>query len=427
MTVIALFALLGLTGTPSAADDWPQWRGPDRDGKWHETGIVRELPDEIPLKWSAPISGGYSAPAVAGGRVFVSDRVAEEGLERVLAFDQETGRALWTHSWSADYAGIAYPGGPRAAVQVKGGRTVVLGAVGQLVVLDAGTGEPIWERDLCKAYGVELPEWGFGAAPVFEGDLLIVPTGGGEGGTLIAFELDSGKVVWRALSDEGNYASPVIIDQAGKRVVVLWTATRVVGVDAKDGGVLWEYPFVPKNRAFGIATPVVAGDRLFVSGFYDGCRLLQLAGDEPAVEELWRRRGPNERTTDGLHCLISTPLVRGDHLYGVDSYGELRCLALADGSRLWEDRSAVPRSRWATIHMVENGDDVWMLNDRGDLILGRLSPAGFEELARGHLIDPTRGQLERRDGTVWSHPAFAGRCIFARNDEVLVCASLAAP
>lgn len=175
-----------------------------------------------------------------------------------------------------------------------------------------------------------------------------------------------------------------------------------------------------------VISPVVAGNRLFFTAFYEGCALLELDANRLEVRELWRRRGPNERTTDGLHSLIAAPILRNEHIYGIDSYGELRCLTMSDGSRVWEDRTVVPRSRWATAHMVQNGDDVWMLNERGDLILARFSPAGYEEISRGHLIDPTPGQLGRRDGVVWSHPAFAGRHVFARNDEVLVCASLAA-
>jgi outer membrane protein assembly factor BamB len=176
----------------------------------------------------------------------------------------------------------------------------------------------------------------------------------------------------------------------------------------------------------GVASPVLYEDMLFLSGFYDGSLLLRVDPDELRVEELWRRRGANERRTDSLHTIISTPLVRGGHVYGVDSYGEFRCLDLKDGERVWEDRTAVPRARWATIHFVQNGERTWMFNDRGELILAELSPGGFRELDRTFLIRPTRGQLNRRDGVAWSHPAFAYRHVFARNDEELVCADLSA-
>jgi hypothetical protein len=154
--------------------------------------------------------------------------------------------------------------------------------------------------------------------------------------------------------------------------------------------------------------------------------LLRLAEDELAVQEVWRKRGQNERSTAGLHSTIATPLVRDGHVYGVDSYGELRCLDLADGERVWEDRTAVPRGRWATIHFVQHDERTWMFNERGELLIAELSPEGFHEIDRAPLLRPTRDQLDQRDGVCWSHPAFAYRCVFARNDEELVCVDLAA-
>jgi hypothetical protein len=165
---------------------------------------------------------------------------------------------------------------------------------------------------------------------------------------------------------------------------------------------------------------------LFVTGFYDGCMLLRLDRDEPRAEKLWSRVGQNEIRTDGLQSIIGTPVIRDGHIYGVDSYGQLRCLRLSDGERVWEDLSAVPKARWATIHLVQNGERTWMFNERGELLLAELSPAGFQELGRSQLIAPTLGQLNDRGGVTWSHPAFAYRHVFARNDEELVCADLSA-
>ena len=173
-----------------------------------------------------------------------------------------------------------------------------------------------------------------------------------------------------------------------------------------------------------IATPVFDGTRLFATSFYDGSLLLKVHQDKLAVEELWRRRGENERNTDALHCCISTPLILGEHLYGVDSHGELRCLDLKTGDRVWEDLTAVPKARWSNIHMVRNGDKVWMFNERGELIISRLAPDGFHEISRAKLIDPTTEQLDQRGGVCWSHPAFANQCVYARNDKELVCADL---
>jgi hypothetical protein len=154
--------------------------------------------------------------------------------------------------------------------------------------------------------------------------------------------------------------------------------------------------------------------------------MLRLHQDALTVEPIWRRRGLSERETDALHCMINTPLFDGDYLYGVDSYGELRCLDARTGDRIWEDQTATPRARWSNIHMVRNGQRIWMFNERGELIIAQLSPQGFQEISRAWLIEPTTDQLRQRNGVCWSHPAFADRHIFARNDRELVCASLEA-
>ncbi|MHC4371845.1 MAG: PQQ-binding-like beta-propeller repeat protein, partial [Planctomycetota bacterium] len=125
-----------------------------------------------------------------------------------------------------------------------------------------------------------------------------------------------------------------------------------------------------------------------------------------------------------LHCCISTPVIDGDHIYGVDSYGELRCLDLLTGDRIWESLEAVPKDRWSNIHMVRNGDRMWMFNERGELIISKLSPEGFHEISRAKIIEPTEGQLGRRGGVCWSHPAFADRHIYVRNDSELLCIDL---
>jgi outer membrane protein assembly factor BamB len=218
----------------------------------------------------------------------------------------------------------------------------------------------------------------------------------------------------------------VIIPQAGRRVLVCWTGDNVVGLDPASGKVYWQHPFKPAKMVINVPTPVVAGDRLFVSAFYDGSLMLRLRQDEPRVEQLWRRHGASERNTDALHCMISTPYFEGNYVYGVDSYGELRCLDARTGDRLWEDLSAVPKARWANIHFVRNGQRIWMFNERGELIIGTLSPQGFHQLSRAALIEPTTEQLGQRGGVCWSHPAFAYKHVFIRNDRELVCASLAA-
>ncbi len=425
---VALSLAFGVAA--QTGDDWPQWRGPTRDGVWRETGLLEELPPELPLEWSVPIGSGYSGPTVAEGRVFVMDRtIGENGdageTERVLCFAWDTGKALWSHEYPCVYRDVSYKAGPRCSVLVHDGLAYSLGTMGHLFCLEAKTGTERWAVDLGDRYSIQMPIWGIAASPVLEDDLLIVPVSGKDA-YLVAFDRKTGEERWRALEDRGNYSAPIVVDQAGRRVVICWSADRIVGVDAATGELHWEHEFKPRNMPLGVASPVLHGDRLFITGFYDGCLLLRLDRDAMAVEKLWRKRGPNELRTRGLHSIISTPLLRGEHIYGVDSYGQLRCLTLADGERVWEDLTAVPKARWATIHFVQNGDDTWMFNERGELMRARLSPEGFEELGRTALIEPTRGQLNQRGGVCWSHPAFAYRHVFVRNDERLVCADLSA-
>lgn len=413
---------------PARADDWPQWRGPQRDGVWRETGLVEKFSDkQLPSKWRAKISSGYSGPTVADGRVFLTDRVVEpEQIEQVHCFDEETGNPLWTHRYNCLYKQVGYQAGPRACVTVDGDRAFALGTMGNLICLAASTGKVRWEKDLNAEYKIEMPIWGISGAPLVEGELLIVHVGGADGASVVALDKQSGSERWRALNDRAQYAAPMMVEQAGKRVLVSWTGDAVAGLDPATGKVHWRHEMKPTRMPIGIATPIVDRGRLFVSSFYDGSLMLKLKNDAPAVEEVWRRLGPDEQHTESIHCMIGTPAFEGDHLYGVDSYGELRCLDPATGDRVWEDLSATPKARWSTIHMVKNGDNYWMFNERGELLIAQLSPQGFKELSRTKLIEPTTAQLAQRQGVCWSHPAFANRCVLVRNDEELVAFDVAA-
>lgn len=405
-------------------EEWPQWRGPTRDGVWHEENVRKSLPDELTPIWRTELGSGYSGPTVADGRVYVMDRVDEpDEIERVHCFEWQTGKAIWSHEYACSYAGVSYKAGPRCSVHVVDTLAYSLGTMGHLFCFEAATGKVVWQKDLGALYEIQLPIWGIAAAPVIERDLLIVPVSGKDA-YLVAFDRKTGKEKWRAFSDRGNYSAPIVIDQAGQRVMVCWSGDRVLGVAPETGSLVWEYPLKAKNMPLACATPLLHGDKLFLTAFYDGCAVLQLGQDKPTVKEVWRKRGQSERRTAGLHSIISTPIAIGEHVYGVDSYGEFRCLAIADGARVWEDRTAVPRKRWATIHFVKNDDRVWMFNERGELLIATLSPDGFHEIDRAKLIAPTRGQLNRRGGVCWSHPAFAYRHVFARNDNELVCADL---
>lgn len=409
------------------ADEWPQWRGPQRDGVWAETGVIdRFQSPQVPIKWRVPISSGYSGPTVAGGRVYVTDRVVEpESMERVHCFDAKTGASIWSHVYACRYDEIGYKAGPRASVLLEEGRAYSLGAAGNLFCFNAATGEVLWSRDLRTEYRIRMPIWGIAAAPLVEGDLLIVQFGG-EDACVGAFDKISGEQRWVALADDASYSAPIVIDQAGRRVLVVWTGNRIVGLDGSSGQLYWEHPTPWERWPIAIATPVVQGNLLLTSDAHKGTLVLRLDQETPAVELLWHRRREDLEDGAALHCLISTPFIEGQYIYGADGRGALRCLRLETGEQVWEDRTAVPENNWATIHLIRNEERVWLFNERGELIIGQFTPEGFHEVSRAKLLDPTTEQLRRRDGVTWSHPAFAHRHVFARNDKELVCADLSA-
>jgi len=425
---VGLLTLITCLSVTAGADEWPQWRGPNRDGVWSEGGLVESFATEqLPHRWTANIGSGYSGPTVADGRVYVMDRLVEpKQLERVHCFDWKTGETVWTHTYDCPYVGISYQAGPRASVTIHDGLAYSLGTMGHLICFDAATGEVKWQRNMQTDYNIQMPIWGIAASPIVVDDQVIVQIGGEPDACLVALNRKSGEEAWTALADRASYSSPILIEQAGKRVLVAWTGGHVAGLNPTTGEVYWKHPFPPQKMVIGIATPVVEDNRLFVTSFYDGSLMLRLKTDSLDVEEIWQAVGPNERNTEALQSIISTPYLEGDYVYGVDSYGELRCLEAETGKRVWESLEATPKARWSTIHMVENGKNIWMFNERGDLIIARLSPKGYQEISRAKLLEPTEEQLRQRGGVCWSHPAYAYGHVFARNDNEIVCANLQA-
>lgn len=418
--------LLWMAAAAARATDWPDWRGPDRDGRWKESGMVAAFPEpNLPRAWSVPVGPGYSGPTVAAGRVFLTDRIKEPvERERVLCLDARDGKTIWEHAYDCTYRKVGYPAGPRASVIVEEEQVYALGTMGHLHCLDAASGDVRWHRDLLADFDLKVPTWGIAASPLVEGDLIFLHVGGRPGACVVALDKRTGEERWRALDDSASYAAPIMITQANRRVLVVWTAQRVAGLDPRTGTLYWEQPFELK-MGMAIASPVVHRDHLFVSGFFNGSMLLRLDSEEAATEMVWQRGGESERKTDALHACIATPVLIDDHIYGVCSYGELRCLELATGDRVWEDGTAVDHNRWANIHFVQNAGRTWMFNEHGELIIGRLSPAGFEEISRAKLIESTTEQLNRKgQGVTWSHPAFANGHVYARSDKELVCVDL---
>lgn len=438
---VGMLMLLGTAG-PVRAVDWPQWLGPQRDGVWRETGILAQFPKEGPkILWRTAIGAGYSGPSVVEGRVYVMDRQktppregtppppkgTQAGKERTLCLDSASGKILWTHAYDCPYVQLGYATGPRTTPLVHGDKVYTLGAMGDLFCLEARTGKPIWSKNLAREYDAPTPVWGWSANLLLDGDRLIT-LAGGEKSAVVALNAANGKEVWRALTtEEIGYAPPMIYEAGGKRQLIVWLTDSLNSLDPATGTVYWSQPYPAAIRpAVTIATPRKLNDLLFVSTFYHGPLMMKLAADKPTASVLWKSKSDDPEKPDGIHALITTPFLKEGHVYGIGGNGELICVKADTGEKVWETKAIFggKKALFGTAFLVEQGDRFFIPTDQGDLIIARLTPQGYEEISRTHLLDAT--QEARGRTVVWSYPAFANRCIFARNDKEILCASLAA-
>ena len=416
--------------TPAHADNWPEWRGAGRRGNWNETGILDTFPSKgLTVAWRTPIRGGFAGPAVSAGRVFVTDfqpAAGTAGIERVLCLDEKSGKILWTRSWDVDYRGISYAIGPRATPTVDGDRVYVVGASGILLCLNVRTGAVIWRKSYVKDYGTEMPVWGIASAALIDGDRVIAVVGGQPDAKVVAFDKLTGKEFWRSMAadSEQGYSQPLMVEADGIRQLIVWDPAALSSLDPATGKVYWQQP-ARIHMGVTLSTPVFSGGRLLVSSFYNGSMLLELAGKKAKM--LWKGKSNSEIDTDGLHTVVNTPVIAGDHIYGICSYGQFRCLNLKTGERVWETMEVTrEKARWASGFIVRHGDRYFINNDRGELIMAKLSPRGYQEISRTALIKATSNPGNRRElGAVnWSHPAYANRHVIARNDEEIISLSL---
>ena len=424
--------------------DWPQWRGPGRLGIWTATGILDTFPDDgLTTAWRTPIRSGYSGPAVANGRVFVTDAHFPDpkqtrAVERALVLDEGTGEVLWIHEWETNYAGLqlVYAIGPRATPTVDGDRVYVLGAMGNLFALDVRDGRVLWRKDYVLDFNTTVPSWGMSGAPLVDGKRLIALVGGEPDAKFMAFDKITGEEIWRALSSdwEPGYSAPVIVEAAGRPQLIAWHPRAVSSLDPASGAVYWEVPHIV-DMGINPATAVRSGPHLFVTSQYGGALTLSLGDDaSPTATLLWKGAGeadPAHGTdVNTFNSVISTPVIDGGYVYGLDGEGLLRCLDVRTGERVWESWDLIKeRARSATAFFVRHDDRYFINTDNGDLVIAELSPEGYREISRTRLIEPTHPYVARRaHGQVvnWSHPAYANRHIIARNDEEIVRLSLAA-
>ena len=416
-TIIFMFSIQGYS------QEWPDWRGKYRDGIWTETGVLNKFPSpELKPIWRVPVGSGYSGPTVSNGMVYLTDlQKSPVQTEGILCLNEKTGDKIWEYRYPCEYMGVGYPAGPRASVVINDGKAFSLGTMGHLFCFESETGKVVWQKDLNREYEIRMPTWGISATPLIVDEKIILQISGSKNACVIALNKNDGTEIWRNLDDVAGYSAPVIISKNGKSVIVVWTAGSLSGLNPENGEVYWRFPW-ETGSGMSIATPVLYNDHIFVSCFYSGSLLIKLGANYTTAEKVWHRCGESERKTDALHCVMNTPVIIGNYIYGVDSYGELRCLELATGNRIWENLTTVKKNRWANIHFVQNDNKTWMFNEQGELLITELSPQGFKEISRTKIIEATKEQLPR--GVTWSHPAFANKHVYVRNDNELLCVDL---
>lgn len=434
--LLGILITLGLSQV-ILADDWPQWLGPERKSVWREDGIVEKFPEDgLKVLWRTPTAWGYSGPAVVDGRVYLTDYIHKTGdvtnnpgardqltgSERVRCLSADTGDVIWEYAYERNYQ-LSYPRGPRCTPTVADGKVYTLGAEGDLLCLDALKGNVIWSKELTKEYDVKTPIWGFSAHPLVDGDLLHCLVGG-EGSVAVAFDKNTGKEVWRALSTpEPGYCPPSIIEHAGVRQLLIWHPEALNGLNPRTGEVYWTVPLKP-NYGMSITVPRKIGSLLFASGIGRVGVMYQLNDSQPGLKPLWKGT-----TKSAVYSANSTPFLDDGMIYGADCHnGTLIAARIEDGERLWETQAPTSggnrRAGHGTAYLVKHRDRYFLFSETGDLILAKLSPESYKEISRFHVLEPTNDAFNRN--VVWSHPAFSQRCVFARNDKEIVCVSLAA-
>lgn len=426
-----------LAASTAYADDWPQWNGPKSTGEILDKDILTVIPEGgLKKLWSRPVNLGFSGPAVADGRVYVTDFVRDEGRitnnpgardklqgkERVLCFDGTTGESLWVHEEVRNYA-LSFPGGPRVVPSVHDGMVYSVGAEGNLLCLNADNGDVVWQRDYASEFNANTPLWGHAAAPLIYKEQLICLVGG-PGSLVVSFDLKTGKENWKALTEkETGYCPPTIINAGGVDQLLVWSPKTLFSLNPETREVFWQHPLAP-DYAQSILPPVQSGNMLFVSGEATCSAMFELAADEPEAKLLWKGS-----VRKSVHVATNAVVFDGDWIYGADfSAGALMCVNAATGDRKW--KSTVPTTgqdmqkapSHASAFLMKIDHRYLIFSETGHVISAELTPDGYKETGRFKAIEPTE-EIWRRP-VVWTYPAVADKKLFLRNDQEVVCYSL---
>ena len=387
---LTLVVALGSIRPGTQGTDWFQWRGPNRDGKSPETGLLKSWPAQgPPSAWRTAGAGiGYSSFAASGGRIHTLGGRAER--EYVMAFDVSSGKRVWETPIGALFYNDRGDG-PRGTPTIDGDRLYALGGNGDLVCLDVKTGKPIWSKNVLRDFGGRNINWGLSESPLVVSDRVLVQAGG-PNASIVALNKADGSALWRRHSDEPGYSSAVLAQVGGTQQAVFFTAERALGVSVRDGRELWSYDRVA-NRTANIATPVVAGNRVFLSSDYGtGAALLELSA-AGAREVYFTRDMRNHH---------SSSVLVGDILFGFSS-SILTAMRLADGTVAWRDRSVGKGS------LIYADQRLYLYSENG--VVGLVEPSPDAYLERG------RFRIQPGSLPTWSHPIITGGKLILRDQD----------
>lgn len=390
MRLFLFFLALGVLN----AEDWPQWRGPNRDGISKETGLLKSWPAEGPkLVWKTTgLSEGFSSLAVVKGRIYTQGQRGDQ--EYVMALDAATGKKIWETAAGQSFR-ERRGHGPRGTPTIDGDKLYALSADGTLVCLEIASGKQVWSENIVDKYRGEVPHWGISESPLIDGEKVVV-TPGGSGASVVALNKKDGKLIWKGGKDGAAYSSPIVVDSGSVRQYVTLTSEAALGVSAATGEVLWRYDKV-SNRTANIATPIVAKDHIFVSTDYGtGCALLKIAPKTGVASEVYFNREMKNH--------YSSSVLIDKHLYGFSSQ-ILTAMDLMSGEVAWRDRSVGKGSvTYADGHLYVYGE-------RGGVALVEATPSGYKEKSR-FSIPP--GEFN-----TWTPPVIANGRLYLREQDTL--------
>ena len=392
LPAILLLALAQHALAQSTAD-WPQWRGPNRDGISKETGLLKQWPAEgPPLVWKASgAGGGYSSFSVANGKLYTMGLRGER--EYVVAFDVATGKEVWATPHGSAFRNDRGDG-PRGTPTIDGDRLYALGGSGDLTALDARTGKIVWSKNVLREFGGSNITWGISESPLVLGDKVLV-NAGGPGASIVALNKANGALIWKSQSDKAGYSSAIPVEVNGTTQVVFFTAERAVGLDAKDGHLLWDYGR-PANNVANVATPIARANRVFISSDYGtGGGVVEIKADNKA-QEIW--------FTKDMRNHHSSSVLIGDYLYGFSS-AILTAIRFDTGEIAWRDRSVGKGS------LVYADGNLYCFSENGVVGLVEATPTGYKEKGRFRLA---QGNLP-----TWTHPVVVGGRLYLRDQDTI--------